>query len=171
MANIFIALGSNKGNRHFNLQTTTTKLQSHVNVCFKSPIYSTVPIGMGGKRVFNQILFCQTTLSPKQLLNKTQEIERSLGRGPDEKGKSLPRTIDIDILTYGGRRVRLPTIILPHPRMFLWFFVLIPLNNLLITLERKKPSLFSQINKSFVKKVFTARKALHVPKNAIRTIA
>ena len=171
MVYVFLSLGSNVGNRRANLKKARAALSHTITILIGSPIYSTMPVGMSGKRVFNQILLCKTTNSPNQLLDKTQEIELELGRSPQEKGKCLPRRIDIDILTYGSLKVNSPRITLPHPKMFSRVFVLVPLEKLLTKIRAANPALYSKLSKSFVKKVFTARKALSIEKNAIRAMA
>jgi len=92
-----------------------------------SPVYETEPVDFKEQRAFlNLVVEAQTELFPMMLLSRVQKIELQLGRrraGPP-KG---PRTIDIDILLYGGARVHSARLEIPHPRMHERRFVLAPM--------------------------------------------
>jgi 2-amino-4-hydroxy-6-hydroxymethyldihydropteridine diphosphokinase len=94
-----------------------------------SSLYETDPVGLKEQPPFyNCVVRIETTLSPEELLQACQAVERKLGR------KRLvrwgPRTIDIDILTYGRLLQSAPHLVLPHPRMQQREFVMIPLREI-----------------------------------------
>src|SRR5260370_33942046 len=80
-----------------------------------SPVYETEPMGLRNQPWFlNLVVEAQTTLFPRQLLRRLQTIEKDLGR--QRHVLNGPRTIDIDILFYGGFTVQGPGLTVPHPR-------------------------------------------------------
>lgn len=73
----------------------------------------------------------QTTLSPLQLLDVTQQIERQLGRTTKSiNGNYSDRIIDIDILLYGDISIKSKRLTIPHPKMYERQFVMIPLSEI-----------------------------------------
>src|SRR5260370_33883243 len=81
-----------------------------------SPVYETEPMGLRNQPWFlNLVLEAQTTLFPRQLLRRLQTIEKDLGR--QRHVLNGPRTIDIDILFYGGFTIQVPELTVPHPRL------------------------------------------------------
>jgi 2-amino-4-hydroxy-6-hydroxymethyldihydropteridine diphosphokinase len=121
----YLSLGSNIGDREANLRSAIERL----GVVRESPIYETEPVDYLAQRWFlNLVVELETELFPRQLLARTQKIERELGRVRGiPKG---PRTIDIDILLYGSAIVKTPALEIPHPRMGERRFVLAPLADL-----------------------------------------
>jgi 2-amino-4-hydroxy-6-hydroxymethyldihydropteridine diphosphokinase len=95
-----------------------------------SPNYATAPLLCDGDQpdYVNAVVALRTSLSPRALLAHLQAIERAQGR---ERGaarlRNAPRTLDLDLLLFGRRRVRLPQLTIPHPRMHERAFVLTPL--------------------------------------------
>jgi len=87
----------------------------------------------------NQVVRMRTTLPPSTLLQKTEALERQLGR--DCKGQMQSRTIDIDILLYGDRTISAESLTVPHPRMGERAFVLVPLLELDKTLKNPNTGL------------------------------
>lgn len=132
MEKVFLSLGSNIGERETNLKQAIEKLQTteNIEVTMISSFYDTKP--EGGKdnvpNYINAIVEIVTSLSPHELLEKTQEIEKCLGR--KTKCDYNPRTIDIDIIFYGKKLVCEEGLTIPHPLMHERFFVLDPLNEL-----------------------------------------
>ncbi len=127
---IYLGLGSNLGDRAANLREALGRLPAAgVRVRRVSPIYETEPVDYTDQRWFlNLVAEAETQLFPRQLLAATARIERELGRVRSiSKG---PRTIDIDILLYGGATVSTPELEIPHPRMAERRFVLAPLADL-----------------------------------------
>lgn len=96
----------------------------------QSPLYETEPWGDADQPFFLNQVVALTLQSPpwtpQRLLAALQAIETELGRrrGPRRFG---PRTLDLDILTYGRERIRQPDLTVPHPRLRERAFVLVPL--------------------------------------------
>lgn len=132
MESIFLALGSNLGEREETLRQARTLLQraEGLNILAWSAIYDTEPVGgpEGQNPYLNAVLVGTTELSPMELLRLCQDIERSCGREPGEHWG--PRALDIDILCYGDLALDTPELILPHPRLHERRFVLVPLCDL-----------------------------------------
>jgi 2-amino-4-hydroxy-6-hydroxymethyldihydropteridine diphosphokinase len=126
--NVYIALGSNIGNRLRYLHDAVKKLDEHeqISVVDTSSIYETEPVGYVEQDDFlNMVVQVKTTLSPFALLEVTRKIEADLGR----KRKICwgPRTLDLDILLYNHENIETEQLIIPHPRMLERAFVLVPL--------------------------------------------
>lgn len=127
----FIAFGSNKGNRQdfCDRAIALMGLLPHSQLTGISSYYETEPIDMegdqGGGWFYNGVVRIETKLPPERLLAICQETERSLGRNPDERNS--PRTIDLDILYYGQQIIDSPLLTIPHPRLHLRRFVLMPM--------------------------------------------
>lgn len=122
-----ISLGSNLGRRPANLARARRLLEEGgAEVVAASSIYETEPVDHPGQPWFlNQVLEIRSELDPPSLLRQARAIEAALKRIPTvPKG---PRTIDIDILFAGGLVVDTPDLVIPHPRLHLRNFVLIPL--------------------------------------------
>jgi 2-amino-4-hydroxy-6-hydroxymethyldihydropteridine diphosphokinase len=99
-----------------------------------SRLYRTPPWGKTDQSFFyNACAAIETVLSPAQLLELCLSIERDMKRVRTERWG--PRTIDIDILTYGDVRQRLDALEIPHPRMTVRGFVLMPLADIAPTME------------------------------------
>lgn len=129
MPDVFIALGSNLGERRENLAAARETLaQGGVAVEAISSIYETEPWGPVPQGTYlNQVVRGVTALSPHALLAKLMEVERSLGRDRVREERYGPRTIDLDILLYDDIAVHEPDLVIPHPRMMERPFVLVPL--------------------------------------------
>ena len=130
MKTVYLALGSNIGDRKSNLRAAIENMASAgIRVLRESPIYETEPVGYTAQRWFlNMVVEAETALFPLQLLTRTGKIERALGRV--RTIPNGPRTIDIDILLYGTAVVRTPRLEIPHPGMHERRFVLAPLADL-----------------------------------------
>lgn len=98
-----------------------------------SSFIETEPWGFKSKNKFlNAAVKVLTTLSPEQCLERTQQIERELGRKSKSKGgKYHDRPIDIDLLLYGDLTLSTPRLTLPHPHMLERDFVMIPLREIM----------------------------------------
>lgn len=124
---IFIGLGSNLGDRRANLRQAMDLLEQQVGTILQaSSMYSSEPWGEPDQPWFwNMVVRMTTRLSPVDLLNTLLDIERRMGR---ERGqKNGPRIIDLDILVYGQKIIHDANLQIPHPRMGVRNFVLIPL--------------------------------------------
>ena len=130
MKRVYLSLGSNLGDRRAHLREAVERLTTQgVGVLRESSIYESEPRDVREQPWFlNQILEAETDLLPRQLLARTQKIEREMGRKRVvDKG---PRVIDIDIVLFGNAAVRAPELEIPHPRMRERRFVLEPLAEL-----------------------------------------
>lgn len=106
----YISLGSNLGDRQKYIKTALGML----GVKRLSPVIETEPIGMEGK-FLNAVAEIDTELEPMDLLDFLEGIEKRLGR--TDKGNYRPRTIDLDILSYGDLTIDTPRLKIPHPRL------------------------------------------------------
>jgi len=123
---VFLALGSNLGDRCENLRRATKELSAQVSIKKISSIYETPPWGFVDQPVFyNQVISGYTLLNPLALLAFVKNIEQEMGR--INTFKNGPRLIDIDILLYDEQHVNLENLEIPHPRMLERGFVLLPL--------------------------------------------
>lgn len=127
MPTVFLSLGSNIGDREKNLRTAITALaEANVRVTRVSSFYETEPVDLREQPWFlNCAAQAETELPPLELLRALREIESHMGsRKLVPKG---PRLIDLDILLYGEETIDTPELQVPHPRMLLRKFVLMPL--------------------------------------------
>jgi 2-amino-4-hydroxy-6-hydroxymethyldihydropteridine diphosphokinase len=126
----YLSLGSNLGNRKFNLKKAIRLLSDDlVRVRRVSPIYETAPRELLDQPWFlNLALEIETVLSAEELLARIAHVEAELGRQRNlPKG---PRTVDIDILLYDDLVVNSPELTIPHRSMHERRFVLEPLADL-----------------------------------------
>jgi 2-amino-4-hydroxy-6-hydroxymethyldihydropteridine diphosphokinase len=95
-----------------------------------SPNYVSAPVGTDGPQpdYVNSVVIVRTVLGPRALLSALHGIERTQHRRRARRNAS--RTLDIDVLLYGRRRIRIPGLTIPHPRMHERAFVLRPLGDL-----------------------------------------
>jgi 2-amino-4-hydroxy-6-hydroxymethyldihydropteridine diphosphokinase len=129
MVRIYIALGSNLGDREALLHSAADMLAPDVRVLRSSPIYETAPWGFADQGAFlNQVVEAETELTPRQLLVLLKAIEMRLGRKP--RMRNGPREIDLDILLYGDEIVNEPNLVVPHPGLHERAFILTPLSDL-----------------------------------------
>ncbi|MCK4899641.1 MAG: 2-amino-4-hydroxy-6-hydroxymethyldihydropteridine diphosphokinase, partial [Anaerolineales bacterium] len=123
---IYIALGTNLGNRLDNLQRTVKALPPEARVINASPIYETPPWGYLDQAYFlNQVLQAETDLTPEDLLSYLKRLETQLGR--QTSFKYGPRLIDLDILFYDDLILETSILTIPHPKINERAFVLVPL--------------------------------------------
>lgn len=93
----------------------------------QSSCYRTTPLGPPGQSDYvNAAALLETELGPLELLDALQAVERSHGRSRGGK-RWGPRTLDLDLLLYGGRTMASERLRLPHPEMHRRGFVLVPL--------------------------------------------
>jgi 2-amino-4-hydroxy-6-hydroxymethyldihydropteridine diphosphokinase len=123
---VYLALGTNTGDRLANLRAAISSLPPQVLVRAKSSIYETEPWGYTDQPAFlNMALHAETDLSPLELLTHLKLLEQTLGRVPSFQNG--PRLIDMDILFYDDLILETPTLVIPHPRLQERAFVLVPL--------------------------------------------
>jgi len=112
----YIALGSNLGDREGHLAAARAALAAlpRSRLVGVSRVEETAPLGgMEQPPYLNQMVALETSLEPRALLAACQAIERSRGRVRTEHWGA--RTLDLDIVRYGDRRVSEPDLIIPHP--------------------------------------------------------
>jgi 2-amino-4-hydroxy-6-hydroxymethyldihydropteridine diphosphokinase len=137
MSTVYISLGSNLEDRAKHLQGAREGIGRHIGAILAvSSIYESQAVGFEGNDFLNQVIKVETTLPPESLLQKTQEIERKLGRKTKtafKKGAPIytNRIIDIDILLYDDLQIDTETLTIPHPRMLEREFVMKPLQELI----------------------------------------
>lgn len=123
---VYLAIGSNLGDRSGNLLAAVRNLEPVVTVLRCSPVYETSPWGYTDQPDYlNQVIMAETDLSPGDLLVHLKRIELDLGR--KESFRYGPRSIDIDILFYDDQIVYLQKLTIPHPSINERAFVLVPL--------------------------------------------
>jgi 2-amino-4-hydroxy-6-hydroxymethyldihydropteridine diphosphokinase len=126
----YIGLGSNLGEREATLREALTRLSEldGVAVVAVSSFRETDPVGNADQpRFVNAAAELETTLGPRELLDRLLEVERSLGRDRTREERWGPRTVDLDLLLYGDETVGEPGLEVPHPRLAERAFVLQPL--------------------------------------------
>ena len=127
---VFIGIGTNKGNREKNVSAALKLLSKHrqIKIIKISKMLENPPQeGIKSGYFLNGALKLVTTLSPKELYKICKGTEQSLGRIKTKDKKKKSRTIDLDILFYGKEVINTKELIVPHPKLHLRSFVLIPL--------------------------------------------
>lgn len=128
---VYIALGSNKGNKLQYLQAAVDAIFEKVGVVHKiSKVYKTPALGFEGDDFFNACIKVETELKPKKLLKILKQIEKALGRSTKQTDKYESREIDLDILFYGDEAVEEKSLVIPHPELHKRKFVLQPLQDI-----------------------------------------
>lgn len=123
---VYIALGSNLGNRIENLKSSLALMEPEISVKEISPVYETPPWGYTSQPAFlNQVIQGETYLTPAELLVFLKFIELRMGRV--STFLYGPRIIDLDILFYDDLIINTPDLKIPHPRIAERAFVLVPL--------------------------------------------
>jgi 2-amino-4-hydroxy-6-hydroxymethyldihydropteridine diphosphokinase len=129
MPTLYLALGTNLGDRADNLRRALAALPPAFRVQAISPVYETEPMYVAAQPNFlNLVARAQTGLLPHEALNALKLLENSLGR--QASFRFGPRLIDLDILFYENIVLDSPDLTLPHPRLQERAFVLIPLNDI-----------------------------------------
>ena len=126
MTRAYVGVGANLGDRRATIEAAVAALPGVVAV---SELRETAPVGVVDQPAFlNGAVALETELSPRDLLETLLEVERSLGR---ERGERWgPRTIDLDLLLYGGETLDEAGLTVPHPRLHERRFALEPLAEL-----------------------------------------
>ncbi len=123
-----IALGSNLADRRAALNRALAGIARVCELLRTSTFIETAPVGVLDQPSFlNACCVVRTSLCPRELLTRLHEIERSMGRDRTRERRWGPRTIDLDLICHGERRIEEPGLVLPHPRATRRRFVLAPL--------------------------------------------
>jgi 2-amino-4-hydroxy-6-hydroxymethyldihydropteridine diphosphokinase len=151
----YLSLGSNVGNRAYNIIFALSILQSSsfVNIKKISSFYATSPIGPQQRNFYNIAVKAETSLNPQSLLSLVKQIEEIMGRK-----KTLcwgPRIIDIDILFFNDFVIENDNLTIPHKEILNRLFVLIPLNE--ISKNLIYPVLNKKINYILSEKLLTLK--------------
>jgi len=163
MKEIYLSLGSNKGNRLKNILLSICELKKIIKISSLSSIYLTEPWGGAeGEKFLNMVIKGYTDLSPQELLTQINLIEKRFKR--ERKYKYQARTLDIDILFYEKLIMKNETLVIPHPLLHRRNFVLVPFSE--IDPDFVHPVLNKEIknfikNKNGIKKIID-RKAIRI---------
>ena len=132
LVDTYVGLGSNLGNKKANCLRALDMMDQleHTKVKAVSLFYKTEPVGVEEQQnwYLNAVALLATTLAPERLMAELLAIERQLGRKRKKRWDS--RTIDLDILLYGDIVINDLDLEIPHPRLHLRRFVLVPLADL-----------------------------------------
>ncbi|MBO6879257.1 2-amino-4-hydroxy-6-hydroxymethyldihydropteridine diphosphokinase [Winogradskyella sp.] len=147
---VYIALGSNKGNKLQYLQSAVDAIFKTVGAVKKiSKVYETPALGFDGDDFYNTCIKVETELKPKKLLKTLKDIEKVLGRSNKKSDKYESREIDLDILFYGDEMIEEKVLVIPHPELHKRKFVLKPLQD--IAKDFQHPEFKKSVEDLFVK--------------------
>ncbi|KQV47614.1 MULTISPECIES: 2-amino-4-hydroxy-6-hydroxymethyldihydropteridine diphosphokinase [unclassified Duganella] len=123
----FIGIGANLGDARANVLDAVERLGKLPGATLEavSSLYRTAPIDSSGDDYINAVARVSTALPAQALLEALFDIEQAHGR--ERPYFNAPRTLDLDLLLYGEEQITTPTLVVPHPRMHLRAFVLMPL--------------------------------------------
>ena len=126
-----IGLGANLGDARATLDLAQRALAQlpHTALVAASHLYRSAPVDAVGPDYLNAVVVLDTALAPESLLAALQGIEAAHGR--ERPRRNAPRTLDLDLLLYGDRRIATPALTVPHPRLHRRAFVLRPLLDVL----------------------------------------
>lgn len=144
MVTAYLALGSNLDNPAQQVQAARLALGGilQTRLIATSSLYKSKPVDASGDDYVNAVVKIETKLNAYALLAELQQLERQAGRALRADRAHLhnaPRTLDLDILLYGDARIESATLTVPHPRMWIRAFVLLPLHEIapeLVSAER-----------------------------------
>ena len=122
-----IGLGANLGDAADALRAAISELAALpcTTLTAQSSVYRSAPIDSSGPDYLNAAVLLHTALTPHELLAHLQRIE--LAHGRERPYRNAPRTLDLDLLAFGGVRLDTPTLTLPHSRLHQRAFVLLPM--------------------------------------------
>ena len=133
---VYIALGSNRGNKLHYIQSAVDTIFDSVGFVKKlSRVFKTPALGFEGDDFYNACITVETHLSPKKLLKTLQQIEKSIGRSKKTSNGYESREIDLDIIFYESDIIQNKNLIIPHPEIQNRKFVLQPLLDILKDFE------------------------------------
>lgn len=123
----YIALGANLGEPVATLSRAMDDIAAldGVKLIRRSALYGSAPLQSSGPDYVNAVIEVSTVLTAPDLLAQLQRLEQLAGR--ERPYRNAPRTLDLDLLSYGSATMVSPALVLPHPRMLERAFVLVPL--------------------------------------------
>lgn len=126
----YVGLGANLGDSAATLRQVLAQLEATPGVAgvTASPFYRSAPVDATGPDFINAVAAVDTVLAPLALLDVLQALEHEHGR--QRPYRNAPRTLDLDLLLHGDAQLDHERLILPHPRLHLRAFVLLPLRDL-----------------------------------------
>ena len=129
MNHAVLLLGSNLGEQQKNLDNACVLIEENAGKIISfSSVYKTEPWGYASENWFyNRVIKIETTMDVFLLFEKTCEIEKKMGRSDKTEMNYTDRLIDIDILFFDNLILKTTRIEIPHPRLHLRKFTLIPL--------------------------------------------
>jgi len=137
---IYLALGSNLGDREWNLEQALALLADALKVdMLCSRVLETEAVGFEGPAFLNQAVCFESDIAPEALLDLCQDIEVQLGRPRhkaeyDASGRRIfhNRTMDIDILKFNDLEIHTDRLVIPHPQLWERAYVQELLNDITI---------------------------------------
>ena len=129
MSVAYVGVGSNVGDRQVFCRRAVEELRASASIAVDevSSLYETSPVGGPPQRSFvNLAARITTDLTPQELLATCKDVERRLGRGESDI-RWGPRVVDLDILLFDQEKVSEPDLEIPHPRLTVRKFALVPL--------------------------------------------
>ena len=127
MSKVYLSIGSNKGNRSVLINKAIDEIEKKVGIIIsRSSIYQSKSWGFDSNDFYNLCLLIDTDIKPKSLLINLKKIEKSMGR-EDIDGSYSDRFIDIDILFYDNIIIDSEDLKIPHPKIEIRKFVLVPM--------------------------------------------
>ena len=126
----WVGLGANLGNARDSLDAAFVALATLPGTRLRaaSSLYRTAPVDSSGPDYLNAVVQLDTRLVPLALLSELQRIE--LAHGRERPYRNAPRTLDLDLLLYGMRKIATQALTVPHPRLHERAFVLHPMAEL-----------------------------------------
>ena len=127
MSKVYLSIGSNKGNRSVLIIKAIDEIEKKIGkIISRTSIYQSKSWGFDSNDFYNLSLLIDTDIEPKSLLINLKKIEKSMGR-EDIDGSYSDRFIDIDILFYDNIIIDSEDLKIPHPKIEIRKFVLVPM--------------------------------------------
>ena len=147
----YIALGANLGDSGATLTQAMQAIAAieGVELVRRSALYRTAPLQSNGPDYVNAVVEIRTILTAPALLAELQQLEQTAGR--ERPYRNAPRTLDLDVLTYGDAVIESATLVIPHPRMGERAFVLVPLAE--IAPEAVTPAQLHAVRAQFIERL------------------
>lgn len=129
MSIIYLGLGTNIGDKKFNLRQAFIEIELSIGTILESSsFYESEPWGFESENQFlNAVIVVDTNFTPLELLEQLKAIERKMGRIEKNKSGYADRIIDIDILFFNNEVIHSPILTIPHKFLHKRDFVLFPL--------------------------------------------